>query len=235
MAKNSSKLADSYDKLYAEVPTEVTGQGHDSMITGKNNGELLKDFLKKRLPTSDQKEIDQEFKKTFPLHKQPGKGKKIRKPQKPRRLGDKYLTSRERRDLCLSKLPKKGLKFRDFRGLHQLWLGYMTDLLDFDKYQPGDEQFQLRLCRADYHGALVKVTRSKNASNVGIEGFVIMETRNTFKILSRDDVLKTVLKCGTSFSFVVTGHLVTLGGTNMCMKPSERAVKKWKNKGPYDL
>ena len=236
MAKDSSKLAEGYEKLYSEVSEKITGGKQDTLTSlNKDNSEQLKDFFKERIPFSDQKEIEQEFKKTFPLYKQSGKGKKIKKPQPTRRPGKKYLSSKERRDLCMNKLPKKGLKFKDFHSLHRLWTGYMKDLLDFDKYRPGDEQFQMRLCRADYHGALIKVTRSKNPSSVGIEGYIIMETRNMFKILARDNILKTVPKSITSFSFVLEGCLITLGGSNMCLKPSERAVKKWKNKGPYDL
>ena len=107
--------------------------------------------------------------------------------------------------------------------------------VDFSKWKgvPGDDPVQTRLCRADYHGAVVKVTRSNNASVVGLEGLVAMETRNTFRILGKDNVLKTVPKFQTSFTFKVDEHVFTVGGSNMMMKPSDRAVKKWKNKGKH--
>ena len=58
--------------------------------------------------------------------------------------------------------------------MHQLWLGYMTELLpnleNRKQAHPSDESLQMRVCRADLHGALVKVTRSNVASQVGTEG-----------------------------------------------------------------
>ena len=33
----------------------------------------------------------------------------------------------------------------------------------------GDEQFRMRICRADYHGALVKITKSKCPSQLGVQ------------------------------------------------------------------
>ena len=33
----------------------------------------------------------------------------------------------------------------------------------------GDEQFRMRICRADFHGALVKITKSRAASQLGLQ------------------------------------------------------------------
>lgn len=43
------------------------------------------------------------------------------------------------------------------------------------------------LWRADYHGAYVKVSRSTCPSLVGIEGILVFETRNTVKLLGKDN------------------------------------------------
>ena len=37
------------------------------------------------------------------------------------------------------------------------------------------------------------------------------------------------------YSFSLDGIAITLNGSSLCMKPSERAVKKWKKKPPFDL
>ena len=37
------------------------------------------------------------------------------------------------------------------------------------------------------------------------------------------------------YSFSLDGIVITLNGSSLCMKPSERAVKKWKKKPPFDL
>jgi hypothetical protein len=64
-----------------------------------------------------------------------------------RRKG-KYLTAFERRKLGLNKLPKTGLVYDDFRELHQLWQGYIAELLpgtDFMKPDFGRKKY----CRSN--------------------------------------------------------------------------------------
>ena len=116
--KDTKGLADTFQKLYSELPRELEVMSNpevnqlnvNSKTTQHSNESVSNDnlevvsFLKKYLPRSDHKEIDGELKKTFALHKQ--KGGKIKKPQ-PKRKG-KYLTSRERRALNLNRLPRSG-------------------------------------------------------------------------------------------------------------------------------
>jgi len=268
-SKDTNSVADSFQKLYSELPQEIGLQVSnpslkEANITASNSKSNLYDpklkdkpkvvsFLKEYLPRSDHKEIEDELRKTFPLHKQ--KGGKIKKPQ-PKRKG-KYLTAHERRNLGLNRLPKSGgLKYAEFNELNKMWEEYMRDLLGWKEHQTslnsndenkkksnkqkkiiniGDEQFRMRICRADFHGALIKITKSRVPSQLGLQGYVAMETRNTIQLLTDKDAVKIVPKSGTSFSFCLDNHLFTVGGSNFCIKPSERAVKKWKNKPPYDL
>ena len=39
------------------------------------------------------------------------------------------MTAFERRKLGLSKLPRDGLTYDDFKDINKLWIGYMTELL----------------------------------------------------------------------------------------------------------
>jgi ribonuclease P protein subunit POP4 len=43
----------------------------------------------------------------------------------------------------------------------------------------------------DLHGALVKVTKSINPSLVGMKGIIFIETRETFKMISKDDKVRS--------------------------------------------
>lgn len=238
--KDTKKVGEAFQILYNELPKKY--EGSSSKHGNGNNHDQLKEFLAESIPKSDQKEIEGELKKTFMLRNTKGRKKIGRSQPLKRRPQGKALTARHRRDLGLFKLPKKGMKFSDYHSLHELWQGYMAELVDWDKfkYDPdllpgGDESMQTRICRADYHGALFKVTRSKNAGLLGLEGYVLMETKNTLQILDRTDTLKVVPKAGSSFSFAVKGHLITLSGSSMCLKPAERNVKKWKLRLPYDF
>ena len=71
-----------------------------------------------------------------------------------------------------------------------MWQEYMRDLLGWKDFSPvskktkrlketynnwsqiinvGDEQFRMRICRADYHGAFIKITKSKCPSQLGLQ------------------------------------------------------------------
>lgn len=233
MSRDTNAIAEGHDRLYAELPDKIVLP--DGALNPSNSARpAVVKFLNTKLQSADKKEIESELKKTFPLHKQ--KAGKIKKA--PPRKSSTYLTARERRDLGLSLLPKTGMKYRSFDGLHVLWQGYIRELLDLNNgrtLRTDDEQVQMRICRADYHGALMKVTRAANPNLVGIQGYVVMESRNTLQIITVEDVLKIIPKRKTTFSFQINGYLFSVSGSIMCCKPSERAVKKWKNKWPLDI
>jgi len=202
----------------------------------------LKDFFAKKLPPGDRKEVTGEFKKTLVLAAQrpkKGKGPQVRKSKK-------QLTAKERRNLGLFRLPKRGLQYSSFLPLHNLWAGYMNELLDLEgleasgwkpclNEEPRQMQLQTRLCRADLHGAMVKVAAATCPSHKEVQGLVVMETKNTLQILGKDDTLRVIPKLGSSFTFVVGGYLFTIPGASIDSKPAERATKKLKNKVPLNF
>lgn len=85
--------------------------------------------------------------------------------------------------------------------LNQLWEQYMErhlgmDHTNFKVPQPGDAQFasfSTLLCKSDFHGAKLKIVDSKCPSVVGKEGIVVLESKNTFKIVEKDDVTRSKL------------------------------------------
>ncbi len=227
--KDTKKVAEACQRLYSDGQKEQRTE--------------LVSFLEKHVPESDRKELDDQLRKTVPVSGRPLRGKRKKgalrkcggnKVQPAKRREGRLLTARERRQLGLNRLPKVGLKYSDLVPMNKLWLEYVAGLVDFSKGV--DDGARVRLCRADYHGAAVKVTKSGNSDVVGVEGIVAAETRNTFAVLGQDNVLRTVPKKATSFTFRAGPQYVfTVGGSNMMMKPSERAVKKWKSRGPLDL
>lgn len=48
-----------------------------------------------------------------------------------------------------------------------------------------------KLYRADYHGAEMTVTRSNCYSLVGASGIVVMETKFCFKLLGKDNIVRS--------------------------------------------
>ena len=90
-----------------------------------------KTFFENRIRRSDRNEVTDEFKKLLVLEAQ--KSRKVRHKQP--RLSKKFLTARERRELGLYRLPKVGLRYAQFTGLNQLWLGYLQELMDLTQLE----------------------------------------------------------------------------------------------------
>ncbi|KAF7291990.1 Ribonuclease P protein subunit [Mycena indigotica] len=126
-----------------------------------------------------------------------------------RRLGVSGKRHGTARAMGLWSFDHSQAKFALFLPLHQLWLGYMSELLNLA--QPGSGPPRLpsaaaihpRLVKADFHGSIMTVHQSKNTSVLGVSGIVIHETEGTFKIVTKDDKLKIIPKRNTIFTFAV--------------------------------
>ena len=94
---------------------------------------------------------------------------------------------------------------------------------------------QVKVCRADLHGGRVRVASADCPGHVGLQGIVLLETKNTLQILGRDNRLRYIPKQGSSFSFKLGDYLFTVPGTSIDSKPGDRATKKLKNKFPCNF
>lgn len=124
------------------------------------------------------------------------KPKKLKKKKKV--VKRKTLTRKEYSDLGLFHLPTKSLKYTDLMPLHELWKGYMSKHLPLksDGSPPSVEDssydgFSKILVKSDFHGAIITVARSRCPSLVGANGIVAMDTKNTFKVIGKDNKLRS--------------------------------------------
>jgi len=112
-----------------------------------------------------------------------------RSKQKPRPL-----SAAEKRKLCLNDIPKEQQKYAIYEPLHNLWVGYMREVLSLNDagravyLTPASSGHML--ASADMHGALLSVVRSRCVSRVGLQGIVVRDTQYTFEIITRKNVLK---------------------------------------------
>ncbi|CAG7918856.1 unnamed protein product [Penicillium olsonii] len=165
--------------------------------------------------------------------------------QKPRPL-----SAREKRKSGLYDLPKEECKYAIFSGLHDLWVGYMQDVLDLKPTHAPHvtpTSHGSKLASADYHGAEVEVVRSRCAGRVGVNGIVVRDTKFTFVVVTPRDEMKTVPKEHTVFRFTVPlpkplasadqqkesaeeskSLIFELHGSQFENKPVDRANKKFK-------
>jgi ribonuclease P protein subunit POP4 len=111
------------------------------------------------------------------------------KRQKP-----KPFSAKEKRALGLYEIPKAQQKYELYLGLHQLWLGYMQEILGlYANREPHvtSQSMGPILASADYHGCILEVVRSRCVGRVGCRGIVLKDTKFTFEIITEQNVLKS--------------------------------------------
>lgn len=146
------------------------------------------------------------------------------------------------------KLDDCEAKYDKFVPLHQLWMGYMSELLGQQT-----SSMQARLVKADLHGSMMTVRASKNVCLVGLAGIVIYESENAFRIITKADKLKLVPKQNTTFAFAVPdassasrlteketvldrAHIeFELYGNQFRFRAADRASRKFKHKETIEL
>ncbi|PIK47047.1 putative ribonuclease P protein subunit p29 [Apostichopus japonicus] len=161
--------------------------------------------------------------------------KKLRTPRKAANLRKKQvLSAADKKQLKLFDIPEDQQKYKLYEPLHHLWLAYMRDCL---RIPPISAQAQgIKLLKCDLHGSFMKVTKSTCPTYIGMCGILLQETKNTFKIITQADQLKTVPKANCEFTFVVDELVVTIHGKHFRLKSSERALKgKIKDKITIDM
>jgi ribonuclease P protein subunit POP4 len=120
---------------------------------------------------------------------------KQRKTLKPRPL-----SAEQKRSLGLLEIPKAQQKYAIYEPLHNLWLGYMREILGVDGKGRGDEVERkpyvsaagagAMLASADMHGALVEVVRSRCVSRVGVRGIVVRDCKHVFEVVTSRNCVK---------------------------------------------
>lgn len=128
-----------------------------------------------------------------------------------------------------SKSPIK-TDYQNYLFMNRLWNEYITELC---KDVQTDENRLQRLITADYHGAIIRVVKSKNSSLVGKEGIVIQETKNVFVIVEKSRQKRcTILKKLCLFSIDVPCRdkseyqTIFLSGPAISLRPEQRGQKR---------
>ncbi|CAJ0964106.1 unnamed protein product, partial [Mesorhabditis belari] len=114
---------------------------------------------------------------------------------------------------------KKQLKYSQFEPLYELWCKY------FGEMAPADRQIDEKLLKADFHGALLMITEADNKCQVGIAGIVVLETRYTMQLITREDKFLIIPKQGTVFQFILEGRVFSLFGDQMRQRAELRGRK----------
>jgi len=116
----------------------------------------------------------------------------------------------KRRDKTVERLPS----FANCGVMHCMWKEYakkiFKNLEDFNNNKIAE-----LLYRADLHGAIVRIVRSKDPSLVSLAGVIARETTNTFEIVTPESETKMVTKQGNEFYIQFKSFYAILRGDLM--------------------
>lgn len=111
------------------------------------------------------------------------------------------------------------LRYSTFLCLHDLWQQYMAVVVQGIK-TPAD---QVKLLKADWHGAMLIVAAARNPDLVNVTGIVVQETKNTFRLITERDRIVTVPKIGCIFAFLVQETMYKVNGAYISCNPANRS------------
>lgn len=121
---------------------------------------------------------------------------RLRKKEKSQRCQKpKPFSAKEKRMSGIYDIPENGQKYDVYVPLHRMWLGYMWEILGMNE---GKEAYVMaqsagsKLASADYHGAEVTVVRSRCMGLVGLAGIIVRDTKFTFQIITKKNLLKSM-------------------------------------------
>lgn len=204
---------------------------HDVQLPGGQRAEaFVRAFLKRSMPGMSQEACEDHLQRKAVVLEY-----FTRQKRKERRKKSKGLSARQRRDLQLFDIKPEQQRYSLFLPLHELWKQYIRDLCNGLKPDTQPQMIQAKLLKADLHGAIITVTKSKCPSYVGVTGILLQETKHVFKIVTKEDRLKVIPKLNCVFTIEIDGFISYIYGSKFQLRSSERSAKKFKAKGTIDL
>lgn len=224
--------------LYQGLPKEVVAVA-DRIGVDRSTPEARKEwisheFLKSHLDAEHQHLSESKSElahQTYLFEEGDKKSKTIQRDKKNKtaRVKNKRLTAKQRKELFTIKSDTHVLNYDTFAEIHKIWQSYIDDLIGSNIKGMANET---KLLHADYHGAKLAVVASNNPDLVGISGIVVQETKNTFKLINKDNRLLTIGKDGAVFALFIAGQVSKLNGSNLRMSPFNRSKAKIKSIKP---
>ncbi|KAI7346752.1 RNase P/MRP, p29 subunit [Hortaea werneckii] len=150
-------------------------------------------------PTSPDPDLDARSKRQSLRHQ---KTKPQRSSTKP-----KPLSAKQKRRLSLYDITASQRRYAIYAPLHRMWCAYIREILGLGcegkrTFVDANSAGPI-LVSADYHGALLEVTRSRCLSRVGVKGIVVKDTKFTFEVVTTRDEVKVLPKEHSVFRFEV--------------------------------
>ncbi|XP_056876767.1 ribonuclease P protein subunit p29 isoform X3 [Takifugu flavidus] len=158
-----------------------------------------------------------------------------KKEKVKRRSKGSRMNAAQKRRMKLFTIRPEHQRYELFLPLHHLWRQYITDVCGGLKPTSSPQFLQQKLLKADLHGAVLSVVRSRCPSYVGTTGILVQEFKHVFKIITKENKVKVIPKRNSVFSLEMGGFTSFIYGSRFEQRASERSAKKFKVRGTIDL
>ncbi|KAL7170057.1 hypothetical protein ACSBR2_034995 [Camellia fascicularis] len=142
------------------------------------------------------------------------RGARIRALKTHSKRSKKHMSMKQHKKCGTLDLPQELHNFDIFKPMHEMWKGYMVQLLK----NVGKNQLTKCLLTADLHGAMILVVQCKIAAFTGVSGIMIRETEETFGIITQDNKFRVVPKKLSVFMFQADCWKITLHGDKLASR-----------------
>lgn len=216
------------DLTFSKLPAEEAKHFGIKPQSSEKATAFVNTFLKRCMPKLSSETIQEKLnRKALVLNHALKKEKKKRKT--------KSLSAKERQEMKIFEIKPEQQRYELFLPLHELWKQYIRDLCGGLKPNAQPLMVQSKLLKADFHGALITVAKSRCPSYVGATGIILQEMKHIFKIITKDDKLKVIPKSNSVFSVEIDGFVSYIYGSKFQFRASERSARKFKVRGSMDL
>jgi len=229
-ASTSENVTISGNPLYQELPGSVQKIAKEIGLELDVPKEWTAKFLGNRIPAKYTENLHPYS--VYLMDEKKPAVKKSKNQKRKKKKGPNELTSSQRKNLFQFKgKTGHGLKYETFVKVHELWKEYISSVMD-DIKSPQDET---KLLNADFHGAHFAVIAAKNPDVVHLQGIVVQETKNTFKMIDKQDKILTIPKMGTIFAFEAKGKICKLHGSAIVVASHQRSKSRIKAIRLFDI
>lgn len=120
----------------------------------------------------------------------------------------------------------KQTTYEDAIILNELWNTYVNELTESTH---SHNLSASTIYEMELNGAYLEIHKSYCATYIGIKGIVLLETVNSFKMITPENKIVTILKNKTVFTISIKEKKYFLNGVHLIRDPALKSAKKFKS------
>ncbi|CRH00858.1 conserved Plasmodium protein, unknown function [Plasmodium relictum] len=147
----------------------------------------------------------------------------MKKKTKKQRIDKVGLSSNEYNTYKVE--TQHNISYEDAEKLNQLWNIYINELLELSN---NNELSLDTINDIELNGAYIEIHKSRCSTYIGIKGIIVLETHNSFKIITPNNKVLIILKNKSVFIIKIKERFYYLHGIQLMRDPALKSSKKYK-------